>query len=323
MSLLSRTVPVNLQEEMGKFMENPKLNPQFLYHEPLTEKKLQKYGLPQPKVLEIAQEIVDRAYWHRNEEDLIMLRGKLLSQPEVVDKINTFLDMHGLEDRFNLAWSSSFVTRTSITTDTIKLKLPSSFRHQDLLGMLYHEIGTHALRRINYEQQPWFQKKKDLKFANYLKTEEGLASLHSLLPRDFKLAYNIALKYLTVEYALTHSFVEVWDWLERYTQHPQRRWLKTFRVKRGLEDTAHPGAFTKDLVYFEGMISVWQWLNKHSFDITPLYFGKIALEDLKRAVELNPDFEPLLPSFYFLSPQQYAEQQQEIGETNFLNSITI
>lgn len=316
MSLLTRMTPQNLAEEKQKFFENPKYNPQFIYEETFTPEILEQHGLPQTQYVTIAQEILDRTYYHRNEHDLFMMEGRSLSQDEVTRKIHTFLKMHKLEQRYEIVWSSSFVSRATIDSSTLKLRLPVDFRKEGLLGMLYHEIGTHALRRINYEQQPWYKKKKKYGFSSYLRTEEGLASLHALLPHTSKSAFISAIRYLAVTQAQKVGFAELWKYLGKYIQDPERRWIVTFRQKRGLTDTSLPGGFTKDLVYFEGIVDVWNWLKKNSFDPTYLYYGKLAMSDVDNARQLNPHFKPALPSFFTIDPAAYASNMSTIGEAN-------
>jgi hypothetical protein len=189
------------------------------------------------------------------------------------------------------------------------------------LGMLYHEIGTHALRSMNYKHQPWYKKKKRYGFSEYLVTEEGLASLHGLLPQSFKSTYTQAIRYLAVGYAQDHSFTELWKYVNSYVENPERCWTICVRQKRGITDTSKPGGFTKDLVYFEGIIKMWVWLTKNDYRLNELYFGKLAVEDIGKALELNPDFEPVLPSFYTLNTDQYAEQIAEIGKVNKIDQL--
>lgn len=318
MSFLTSLIPINLTEEKAKFFEDHTYNPQFIYEDTIDQKKLKAYGTTNDTDLEIAQHITNQAYFGKTEADLQKLEGPVVSQRDVEKTVFTFLHMHNLHKRFKIIWSSSFITRTSITADTIKLQLPADFRKEGLLGMLYHEIGTHALRRINDEQQPWHKKKKQYQFSEYLPTEEGLASLHSLLPHTNKSAFNSALRYITVNKAQQASFAETWEFLDKYVQDPERRWTITFRQKRGLSDTSKPGGYSKDLVYFAGLIAVYRWLEKNNFDITSLYFGKIALVDVEKARDMNPKFIPALPTFFSLSIEKYAQEIKKIGEYNEL-----
>ena len=318
MSLIKKLTPINLLEEKEKFFANENYNPQFTYEKNVNNEILNKYSQLNSQTADLAQTIIDQAYYQKTETELRKLRGVKVNQKQIEDKIVKFLDMHGLRERFKIIWSNSFVARATITPDTVKLRLPADFHKLDLLSMLYHEIGTHALRRINYEQQPWFKKKKEHGFKNYLKTEEGLAALHSLLPLEFQLAYMPALNYIAVKYAKKHSFAELWNFLIPYIDDPNRRFIFAFRKKRGLTDTSKPGGFTKDLVYFAGLIKVWRYLKQNSFDPTNLYFGKMALENVDEAVKMNPDFEPLLPSFFTTNRVRYEKKLAEIGKVNYL-----
>ena len=92
--------------------------------------------------------------------------------------------------------------------------------------------------------------------------------------------------------------------------------LLTFRQKRGLTDTSKPGGYSKDLVYFEGLVDVYNWLKKNNFDITDLYIGKLSTQDVEKAKNLNPNFQPVLPSFFSLSKEKYAQEIKKIGEFN-------
>lgn len=317
-TLIQRLTPVNLHQEKEKFLADQTYNPQFKYEETVTNRILTKYGQPRRRYLDLAQTILDQIYAHHSETELFAGRGQLVDKQTVDAKVGEFLKMHQLDKRYQVVWSSSFISRTSITNTHIKLRLPPKFRQQELVSMLYHEIGTHALRRVNYEQQPWFKKKKQYGFGEYLPTEEGLATLHSLLAFDNKSLFQSAIRYVAVDYALHHSFVELWSLLTRYVDDIDRRWMIAVKQKRGLTDTAQPGGFTKDLVYFEGAIKVWEYLQAHNFNITQLYYGKVDLKDVDKAVKMNPNFKPLLPSFFVTNRAQYISELTEIGEVNFL-----
>ncbi len=316
MSFLQSITPINLQEEKAKFFADQTYNPQFRYAEEIDQNQLAKYGFPQRVAKEHAAFILEKAYFNRTESDLTRLDGPIVSQQDATEKSLLFLKLHGLQNRYALSWSAAYVSRASIDASVLKLKSTAEFRRDNLMGMLYHEIGTHALRRVNYEQQPWFKKKTKFGFNDYLRTEEGLAGLHSLLPKINRLAYTFAIRYLAVEKAQQASFTEVWKFLTKYIDNPETRWMVAIRQKRGIKDTRMPGGYTKDIVYFEGVLDCWSWLKLNDCDITPLYYGKIAKEDADKAVKLNPDFKPQLPSFYYLKMEEYKEHIFEIGKVN-------
>jgi hypothetical protein len=243
----------------------------------------------------------------------------LLTQETVTQAIETFLKEHALDHRFSIVWSSDFMSRAAVSDDnTVKLRLPCAVREEDLDGLIYHEIGTHALRRINYEQQPWYKRKKYYGFAPYLKTEEGLATLHALFPKKEIYAYRAAIYYLAAYIAQEGSFLDVWRFVKQYLDDPEVAFTIAAKKKRGLMDTSKAGGYSKDYVYFEGFAETTRFLIEKDFPLKELYFGKMSWQDVDRARELNPDFQPILPNFYTTDPAAYKERVLEIARANFL-----
>lgn len=321
MSLVKKLTPINLQEEKAKFLADQSYEPQFVYAEEIDDSMLNRYGKIDQKILDIAEKIINKAFAHRNQKDLRMIEGPIVSQDEVEEQIKNYLKLHGLEKRFKTSWSQSYIARTTITSNLVKMRLPSTYRRNELWGMMYHEIGTHALRRINYEKQQWYKKKNKYGFSNYLKTEEGLASLHSLIPKNVKLAHAAALKYYFAETASSSSFSELFGFVNKYIQNFDSAWAFCVRMKRGIKDTSKSGFNSKSLVYLGGMVEVWQWLNNNNFDFKPLYFGKISCVDAKKAVDLNPNFKPILPKFIRVSNVDYPKIISEIGKQNYFDDL--
>jgi hypothetical protein len=318
MSSVSDLTPVNYSEEKQKFLSDPTFNPQFQYEASFSEEDLTKYGLPNPQLVNAAEKLLRQTFAHRNDLDLLMDEGGVLTEQEVELKFKSFLQMHGIEDKYQILWSASFVSRAAITENSVKLKSNVEFREINTIGLIYHEIGTHAIRRVNYEKQPWYKNKKAYGIThNYLRTEEGLATIHALLPKSKKSLYTTAIRYGAVAASQSGSFLDVWLYLTPFVSDLETRWMIAFRQKRGVTDTSKPGGYTKDIVYFEGAIEVLNWLAKNSFDLPSLYIGKIAWQDLEAAKQVS-ETELLLPSFYTLSPTRYQKQVEEIIEENSL-----
>lgn len=105
--------------------------------------------------------------------------------------------------------------------------------------------GTHYFRGINNCHQPWSssvgRKKHNLKPLN--PTEEGLASIHSVLFRKDPTLWRAALLYYTVYQASHMSFSQLFHDLGRFVQDPNTRWDYCVRAKRGQTDTAQPGHY--------------------------------------------------------------------------------
>ena len=321
MIFLKQLVPQNMLEEKEKFFSDFSYNPQFIYDEPVNPSDLLEYGTGEKRLLDLAEAILDKTFQNRNFQDLEMMKGVPVNQQYVSEKTENFLKIHGLENQFEIIWSASFVARTSITASQIKIKLPVHFRRLEVSSMLYHEVGTHALRRKNYEQQPWYKRKKKNGFSEYLPTEEGLAALHGLLPLNFQMSYSTAINYLAAYWAQQHSFAEGFEKLKQYLPSDEARWKRTVRMKRGLTDTSQPGGFTKDLVYLQGLAEVWQWLSENDFNLTDVYYGKMSYKDVAKAKEMNPGFQPAVPSFFAADPEQYAQKIAQIGKENFLDTL--
>ncbi|MFZ5437508.1 MAG: tyrosine/phenylalanine carboxypeptidase domain-containing protein [Patescibacteria group bacterium] len=318
MGLIADLKPLNFLEEKNKFLAEPNFNPQFIYSRIFSPKELTTHGLPNHQYINLAEKILEKTFHEFTNHELTQFKGQLLSQETVTNQITEFLKKHQIENKYKIVWAEDFVSRTAINADTIKLRLPCSVYEDDLAGLIYHELGTHALRRVNYEQQPWFKKKKKCGFTDYLKTEEGLAVLHALYPRKQPLAYMAAINFLAVIKAQEESFLEVWQFINHYLEDDEKSFNIAFKKKRGLVDTSQPGGFTKDYVYFEGFVETVRFLLENDLPIKELYFGKLAYQDIDKAVTMNKNFKPLLPAFYTINPNEYKNKVIAIAKTNFL-----
>src|SRR3990170_5466509 len=217
MGLIDDLNPTNYQAEKQRFLNNPTFNPQFRYQRAFSQEELSRHGFPSDGYQQLAQRIIDATFQKFTPQELQAKRGKLLTQAEVTDAIHQFLQAHGLENQFPIVWSDTFVSRASIDAkNTIRLRLPCSVHQEDLDGLIYHEIGTHVLRRVNYQQQPWYKKKQQFGFSPHLKTEEGMAVLHSLFPKTEVFAYRPAIYHLATYKAQEGSFLDVWQFLRQY-----------------------------------------------------------------------------------------------------------
>ena len=96
---------------------------------------------------------------------------------------------------------------------------------------------------MNNARQPWHsaegRQQYGLRPAN--PTEEGLASLHSVLFRKQPFLWRAALLYYTIHRAARMSFRQLFQDLARYVQDADVRWEYCVRAKRGQTDTSLPG----------------------------------------------------------------------------------
>ncbi|EEQ98871.1 conserved hypothetical protein [Perkinsus marinus ATCC 50983] len=161
-------------------------------------------------------------------------------------------------------------------------------------GLCAHEIGTHLLRMLNNDLQPWRAdrrlsgpKDNRPKLENHFATEEGLATLNALVqsdkrPKNAELyLWSPALRYWATVQGQNRSFVQLFHLLQRYVQDPVRRFKLCSRVKRGIRDTGIPrGACTLDQAYFLGAVDILR--NLDSIDFVLLHCGLLSRKDLHR-----------------------------------------
>ncbi|KAF4667446.1 hypothetical protein FOL47_003578 [Perkinsus chesapeaki] len=163
-------------------------------------------------------------------------------------------------------------------------------------GLCAHEIGTHLLRMLNNDLQPWSidrrlssAKERRFKLEYHFATEEGLATLNSLVqsekrPHNAELfLWSPALRYWATVQGQNRTFVQLYHLLERYIQDPIRRFKLCSRVKRGIRNTGVPsGACTLDQAvrYFLGAVDILRHLE--SIDFVLLYCGLLSRKDLHK-----------------------------------------
>ncbi|XP_048195425.1 uncharacterized protein KIAA0895 homolog isoform X3 [Perognathus longimembris pacificus] len=199
----------------------------------------------------------------------------------------------------------------------------STAREHWLEGMLRHEIGTHYFRGINNLQQPWGswvgRKKHELKPNN--PTEEGLASIHSVLFRKDPFLWRAALLYYTVYQASQMSFCELFEDIGKFVKDPNTRWDYCVRAKRGWTDTSQPGCFSKDQVYLDGTLQILR--NRRSIDFYLLTaLGKVSYEDVDRLSGLAVTDKMRVPHF-LQDHSRYMEHLEKIMEVNKLTDTEL
>uniref|UniRef100_H3C953 Microtubule associated tyrosine carboxypeptidase 2 n=1 Tax=Tetraodon nigroviridis TaxID=99883 RepID=H3C953_TETNG len=195
----------------------------------------------------------------------------------------------------------------------------STAREHWLEGMLRHEIGTHYFRGMNNCQQPWgrSQARRRLSLKPPNPTEEGLASLHSVLLRKDPLLWRAALLYYTVHQASLVSFSQLFSSLGRFVQDPHTRWDYCVRAKRGQSDTAHRlSCFSKDQVYLDGLLRILRHRDSIDFPLL-VALGKVSFDDVERLRHLARLEKVRIP--HFMQDQaRYAQQLARIMAANQL-----
>ncbi len=174
----------------------------------------------------------------------------------------------------------------------IRIRAETMFSEEEVRRYLIHEIGVHVTRYENGVMQPFLLFRHG--FPEYLATEEGLAVFAEeqagVIDVDVlrKYAGRLVAAYTATQGSFLDVYRELVEWFD-----PSQAFEITQRVKRGLEDTAYPGGYTKDLAYFRGYRSVQEHLAQGR-DVIPLWVGKVGLQDLS-LVDKMLDSRLLLP----------------------------
>jgi hypothetical protein len=139
--------------------------------------------------------------------------------------------------------------------------------------LITHEIDSHILQRHNLltANSPLL---RILSHGESLLWAEGLAvynEIHSgLITKSAFETYYYRLKAVQM---IDKSFREIFDYLSRYVT-PQKAFMITYRVKRGMSDTSLPGGYTKDASYALGYLTVDEYIRTGGC-IEMLYISRV------------------------------------------------
>jgi len=335
LSYISFLKPQNLKEETEKFKVDNFYNPQFTYpivnidfkdlHKDLKkiitdESDLGYLFKEKIKELETFIELIES----RGSSDFSFISEKLFGAPRGMEfssnkgnssysgrkrhhpKINSTelksifeakLSEYNLND-WRVILKENLVANCVTNKDKkIFIKKSSLFSQKRVKSLIIHEIETHLLTAENGIRQKY--KLFNRGFANYWTTQEGLAIYNSEAQSgesddDFSQKTGLA---EAIYLALHSPFSEVYSKLKERGLTGDNAFRMALRVKRGLTDTAKPGAFTKDYLYYRGRLEVKEFI-ENGGELKDLYYGKFNLKDLDRIKKIiDPSLTQILPKW--------------------------
>jgi hypothetical protein len=160
----------------------------------------------------------------------------------------------------------------------VAVRRDANVTEEELAALVRHEIGVHVLRSANGERQ-----QEPLLHVGTLRgrlVEEGVACFMENPnghPRIFQ-------RHLAICTALSHSFRETWQLLCDEGCTPEEAWAHTLRGKRGLQNGASHGAFTKDAIYAQGYEEICAYA-KDGGDFAPLLSAPIHPAEIELLTE--------------------------------------
>lgn len=225
--------------------------------------------------------------------------SEILNHKQVVKKLNEFLENQKLNN-WKIKDVSGRVSDISVGKNGfIFLREDISFSANRLRAIIAHEIATHIFRYENGRLQKY--KIFENGTANYLKTEEGLAIYNQIqlnIPLGEKKhwpAWRVIAAYLGQEM----GFAELFHYLKKqYRLDDEQAWRACVRAKRGLSDTDKKLVSTRDIIYFQGLLEVEEYLKNHPENgLHNLYIGKIHITNLKKMGDLKNYKVRFLPDY--------------------------
>jgi hypothetical protein len=246
--------------------------------------------------------------------------GEEVDQATAQEHIVDFVTQHKLQDKLWVRFTPNRVScvgslqrsrRNSQdhpdVRHTLFVSTANKLRKHELRQFVAHEIGTHLLRVVNDEVQPWRGSSGRKKFnlhsnstREFRETEEGLATINTVLHSgggsSSRYLFREALLYYACAKSATMNFVQLFTELAPYMPSPKRRFGLVTRIKRGLLDQSRPGGSGKAQVYFEGALTILR-RDFDADDLRLLYAGRLMLSEMDRVRRLAHTSFITLPSF--------------------------
>ncbi|XP_048648284.1 uncharacterized protein KIAA0895-like homolog isoform X3 [Marmota marmota marmota] len=303
-------------------------NKQFEYQEPMPTTVLEKYCEASGQFIHQAVGIIEAVLekFGTYEHFEAATGGQLLTKCQIWSIVRKYMQKEGCVGEVVVQLSEDLLSQAVMMVEnsrpTLAINLTGA-RQYWLEGMLRHEIGTHYLRGVNNAQQPWHSTEGRLQYglrpAN--PTEEGLASLHSVLFRKQPFLWRAALLYYTIHRAARMSFRQLFQDLARYVQDADVRWEYCVRAKRGQTDTSKPGCFSKDQVYLDGIVRILRHRQTIDFPLLTS-LGKVSYEDVDHLRPHGVLDNTRVPHF-MQDLERYRQQLEHIMATNRLDEAEL
>jgi hypothetical protein len=254
-----------------------------------------------PKITDIPDETTVN-YAH---EQTVNELGGLINVPSDVDEFDAVQIQEvfnsGLEQVGDPNWKvivdeKTSQTGISVSQEKTQVTIPSKrkVKKEKLARLVVHEIGTHIARRINGERSKLML--LGLGLDRYERGDEGTANMREQAlsgkvddfrsldghlaiglslgldgqPRDFRQVYDILEKY----YLFNNLKSGKKEFNEAREKAQDTAWNRSVRTFRGT-DCKTPGVcFTKDIVYREGNIGIWEVIKNNPSEMVRFNIGK-------------------------------------------------
>lgn len=232
------------------------------------------FAFPDEDLLALAWE-----KWHSRPRKFEKLRVNLTME-EAISRFERVFREYGLND-WRVKVKKTMISRCLAGKNKVFfVRDGAKFSPEALDLVVAHEIETHILTAENGKVQDFELFSRG--FADYLETQEGLAIWNQSYVTDMELhrEFKPALMTLLLNFARYHSFAETRAYAQSEFGLSDLKAVNiALRLKRGLEDSSLPGAFSKSALYFRGYLQIKGFVEAGG-DLKDLYYGKYNLKDL-------------------------------------------
>jgi len=199
--------------------------------------------------------------------------------------------------------------QTQNTNDNLFVRLHS------FDALLDHELGTHFFRMLNEGLQPWYSDRKkfnlsESKSYDMLKSEEGLAAIHTTLKMPTYHLFFPAILYITGCYYQRTNY-DTFSTVKKLTKYCDNKEFCYRLVKR-----AQKKLVSHDQAYLIGALEILE--NRKNIDFEMLMCGRLGFNELDRIKRVTRKFGVRLPDF-MRDLRAYKRQLDRIAEANFVD----
>ena len=216
-----------------------------------------------------------------------------LSSSLVAKKIDDKVKLYFNEDAPQVQLVENLSAKATATSKYIRIRKGSEFDQADINQLLNHEAYIHVATTINGRKQ------KNMKIlgANYgsvTKTQEGLAVFSEFISgsMDVDRLKRISDRTIAIQMAIEGAdFIDIYNYFIKEGVSSDQAFENSRRVFRG-GVLAGGAPFTKDLVYLDGFIRVFNFLR------SAISLGKIECIELLFSGKMDLDDMPIIYSLY-------------------------
>jgi hypothetical protein len=237
----------------------------------------------------------------RVEKETLREVGKMIDLPERSEKFTAEEIKPVIEDILAAleakGWTAVIENQPifSISQAKRQVKIPVKANHtrERLQALIAHEIGTHVVRRLNGERSKF--KLLGLGLDRYDQGEEGVTtireqSIQKKFDQNPWLERHLAIGLAAGLDGTPHDFREVFGVMQKYhymlslksgknpakakVEADQKAWDRCVRTFRGTDCKTKGVCFTKDIIYAQGNIAVWDVIGKNPDELMRLSIGK-------------------------------------------------